>query len=102
MENQQVNINNLMEKILEEVDEIDKYTCFGRDWSLLYYYACGWKKTLCQEFVNTEEKHKKLIHFTKEVFKPDVSHNVGGSLKVTYRLESPSLEEVKDKKELIQ
>lgn len=66
LENQQVNINNLMDKILEEVDEIDKYTCFGRDWSLLYYYSCGWKKTLCQEFVNKEEKHKNLISFTKE------------------------------------
>ena len=65
LENEQGNINNLMDQILEEVEEIDKYTSFGRDWSLLYYCACGWKKTLCLEFVDTENKHKKLINYTK-------------------------------------
>jgi hypothetical protein len=47
------------------------------------------------------ERDSNLIHFTKEVFKPDVPGNVRGSLKVSYRLESPNFNEISHKKEVL-
>ena len=59
-------MNDLLAQIQKEVDEIDNYTAFGKDWTLLYYNACGWKKNLCQDFVNVEQSHKKMVHFTSQ------------------------------------
>lgn len=52
-------------------------------------------------FKFSTERDSNLIHFTKEIWKPDIQENVRGTLKVTYRLESPSFDEVKNKKEIL-
>lgn len=47
------------------------------------------------------ERDQNLIHFTKEIFKPDVRENIRGTLKVSYRLESPSFSEVAHQKDIL-
>jgi hypothetical protein len=52
-------------------------------------------------FKFSTEKDQNLIHFTKEIYKPDVKQSIRGSLKVTYRLESPSFTEVSQNREIL-
>lgn len=65
------------------------------------FFVMAGKRLKKLGFRFSTERDSNLIHFTKEVFKPDVSHNVRGSLKVSYRLESPSFNEVKQQKEIL-
>lgn len=64
LQNGHIDQSGIIKRILEETESIDKYTMFGADWSLAYYAACGWSISLCQELIDTENTHKKLIHYT--------------------------------------
>ena len=64
--NTQINQEGLYELILQEIPDLDTYTTFGYDWNFLYYYTCGWSKSVCLDFIDEEQTHIKLIGYTKE------------------------------------